>query len=176
MKKLPVFQCPPCLPLLLLYFIPKLWKSLWAAGDWDLNWPKLNRERAKQGSELELLTPYEVIIAKKQPPPLSILGLSRIWRKLIFVKQGKFEKLLHGGSLHFWAPSTFKKGFGAELVWFKTMGIPRKRVFSICFLPCVFLCAYYLLQSLLNSVFFNASNSVSEAAPLPNCCIFYGIL
>lgn len=96
MKKHPVLQCPPCLPFLLLCFIPKLWKSLWAAGDWDLNWP--NRERAKQGSELELLAPYKVIIAKKQPPPLSILGLSRIWRKLGFVKQGKFEKLLHGGS------------------------------------------------------------------------------
>lgn len=53
--------------------------------------------------------------------------------------------------------------------------MPRKRVFSIYFLPCVFSCTYYLLHSLLNSVFFNASNSVSEAAPLPNCCIFYGI-
>lgn len=77
--------------------------------------------------------------------------------------------------LNFWPLNTFKKGSGAELVWFKTMGMPRKRVFSIYFLPCVFSCTYYLLHSLLNSVFFNASNSVSEAAPLPNCCIFYGI-
>lgn len=40
------------------------------------------------------------------------------------------------------------------------MGIPRKGVFSMNFLPCVFLCAYYLLNFLLNSVLFNASNSV----------------